>query len=327
MIVGIICGICSYAQKSATINKVWLEHNVTKNGKVGMVVHADFTVKGMKGEKVDCTAYFYDEYKNNLKTTYSGYKTTTGEACTWSYGNVTYDNSHWSDFDNFMPYDALNLAAGKHDYYCKVVISDTDNNMIGSSDYYGFTGTGSNTKRIHYDNGWYADQTTNADGTVTTVTYKPCNICHGRKVCNLCQGAGGMWGGYGNYRRYAICTSCGGSRQCKYCQGTGVNVFTTTYYPASNTTVGEDLWSGNRYVSGGHYSDGDDNSSHDSSASRSSCSICHGTGVDPFPWKDAASNVGRGLSWCYTNQSGTRCPYCKETVWHQHARCSKCNAR
>lgn len=83
MTVGIICGICCYAQKSATINKVWLEHNVKKNGKLGMMVHVDFTVKGMKGEKVDCTAYFYDEYKNNLKTTYSGYKTVTGRACTW----------------------------------------------------------------------------------------------------------------------------------------------------------------------------------------------------------------------------------------------------
>lgn len=326
IIIGIVCGICCYAQRSATINKVWMEHNVTKGGKLGMVVHADFTVNGLKGEKVDCTAYFYDKYKNNLKTTYNGYKTVTGKACTWSYGNVTYDNSRWKDFDNFIPYEAMNLEAGRHEYYCKVVICDTDNNILGDSEYYSFTGTGSNTKRIYYDNGGYADETTNADGTITTVNYTPCNICRGRKVCNLCNGAGGMWGGYGIYRVYSICTSCGGSQQCKYCQGTGVSVFTTTYDPASNSSVSQDLWSGNTYVSGGYYNDDDDNSSYGSSSSRSSCSMCNGTGVDPFPWEDATSNVGRNLPWCYTNPSGKKCPYCKRYTWHQHHKCPKCNS-
>lgn len=319
LIVCIICGICSYAQ-NATVNRVWLEHNVTKNGKLGMVVHTDFDVTGMKGKKVDCTAYFYDEYKNNLKTTYSGYKTVTGKACTWDYGKVTYDNSHWGDFDNFMPYDALDLAPGKHEYYCRVVICDMDNNILGTSDYYSFTGTGSNTKRIYYDDGGYADQTTNADGTITTVNYRPCNICHERKVCSLCNGAGGMWGGYGNYRRYAICTSCGGSGKCKYCQGTGVNVFTTTYNPVSNSTVGQDLWSGRSYISGGHNSDNDDNSSHGTSKSTHSsktCTYCGGTGVS----KVGILGSGGGNA-AYTNASGEKCPYCGSYEFHHHDRCA-----
>lgn len=67
MIIGIVCGICCYAQRSATINKIWMQHNVTKGGKSGMVVHADFTINGLKGEKVDCTAYFYDKYKKQPK--------------------------------------------------------------------------------------------------------------------------------------------------------------------------------------------------------------------------------------------------------------------
>lgn len=183
-----------------------------------------------------------------------------------------------------------------------------------------------NTQRKYYKDGSYADVTTNADGSITTVSYNLCNICHGRKVCNLCQGAGGMWGGYGNYRRYAICTSCSGGGQCKYCQGTGVKIFTSTYYPETKSAVGQDFWSGQHYSSGGH-SSGSGSSSRSSTTSRSSCSICHGTGVDPFPWKDPTSNAGQRLPWCYTNQSGTKCPYCNEYVWHQHAKCPKCNAR
>lgn len=219
MILGIVCGICCYAQRSATVNKVWLEHNVTKGGKKGMVVHTDFTVSGMKGEKVDCTAYFYDEYKNNLKTTYSGYKTVSDQACAWSYGNVTYDNSHWEDFDNFMPYEAMNLAAGKHDYYCKVVIYDTDNNILGRSEYYSFTGTGSNSKYSDLNNPDFVDNSEDIRKLEELIQElenqkRNCSYCHGTGkvpglLCIPCSGTGTVKVGY-RTPQFFTCSMCGG---------------------------------------------------------------------------------------------------------------------
>ncbi|MGN1156633.1 MAG: hypothetical protein ACI4TK_10680 [Agathobacter sp.] len=67
------------------------------------------------------------------------------------------------------------------------------------------------------------------------------------------------------------------------------------------------------------------NSDHSSSSSSSNCTICNGTGVDPFPWKEV--RAGYGLRLCYTNKSGNKCPYCKEYVWHQHAKCPKCSVK
>lgn len=67
------------------------------------------------------------------------------------------------------------------------------------------------------------------------------------------------------------------------------------------------------------------NSSKSSTTStRTNCSICSGTGVDPFPWEDGSTGHGQGI---YTNQSGKKCPHCGRYTWHQHVRCPKCNAR
>ncbi len=320
----ISCGLYSYAQVSATINDIWLEHNVNRSGKTGMIIHTSFDVSGMKGKRVMCIVFFYNAKKEYLKTTYSGYKTTSNDVCAYGYGNVTYEDSQWKDFKNFIPYEAFNFAKGTHDYYCQVFIRDSNDCTLASSNYYSFTGTGSGERRVSYADGSYADITENDDGSITQVTYKPCTICHGSKICKLCGGAGGNWGGYGNYRRYVICNSCGGSGQCKYCMGSGTTVFTSTYYPNTGTTVGQDLWSGRTYVSGGGSDDDDDTRS--SRSSNSSCSICNGTGVDSFAYEGTGGAVGSGLAVAYTNSSGSKCPYCGQYTWHQHVYCPKCRA-
>ena len=316
---------CS-AQKKADISNVQIDHNYERNGKKGLLIHTHFNVEGMKGKKVDCTAYFFDSSKKNLLTEYSGYRTTTGKACTWNYGDVTYDNSEWKDFKLFMPYEALNLTPGTHQYYCSVYIIDDDNVILTKSDYYGFTGTGSNKRRVNNSDGSYVDITYNSDGSITRVTYSNCTICNGHKSCKLCSGAGGEWGGYGAYMNYVICRSCGGSGKCKYCSGTGTNIFTSTYFPSTNETIGQDFWSGNMYSSGSSYHE-NSNSSNSSSSNKSKCSNCNGTGVDPFAWTNDGHNaVGTGqLRGIYTHTSGGKCQYCGKYEWHQHARCAFCN--
>lgn len=176
-------------------------------------------------------------------------------------------------------------------------------------------------KKAIMQNGSYSEDTKNADGSITTVSYSSCHICHGSGTCTICNGLGGRWGGYGAYRRYVICVKCGGLKHCTYCQGTGVSVFKSTFYPKTQMTVGEDVWSGETFISGGS---GDD--THSSTTHSHSCSSCNGTGVDPTPWKDPVSNAGNG-PWAYTNPSGSVCPYCKLIIWHQHQKCPMCNVR
>ena len=73
-------------------------------------------------------------------------------------------------------------------------------------------------KRVHYNDGSYADVIENADGTTTHVHHQICFICKGTKSCTICHGLGGLVVGYIN-RHWRICTSCGGYGKCKYCNG------------------------------------------------------------------------------------------------------------
>ena len=179
---------------------------------------------------------------------------------------------------------------------------------------------------------------------------KECSTCRGtgtvKQNCYMCAGFGMT--GYGQYRH--ICLSCNGSGKketaCINCSRTELAiVFVKKLLQGYEETHGHTKEAADAYYnhknwevqSERNYQKAIDdiadsylnesNSSRNSTNSSSKCSICHGTGVDPFPWEDAASNAGQGLPWCYTNKSGKKCPYCKKYTWHQHHRCPKCNVR
>ena len=131
--------------QSAKINKVWLEYETIKNGDRGMTIHADIDVKGMKGKKIECIAYFYNSKKNKLMGGVSGYKTKSGQVCTSCYATPRYDSSNYKDFDIFMPYESLPFLVGEQTYYILVAVLDVSKGDFISDnwDYYvPFTGIG-----------------------------------------------------------------------------------------------------------------------------------------------------------------------------------------
>ena len=126
----------------------------------------------------------------------------------------------------------------------------------------------------------------------------------------------------GRYQRVVPCSFCGASGQCKYCGGKGESVMVNYYDSKTQSMDGYDVNTGkkNRSV---HGENSGENYYGPSNSNKSTCHNCHGTGVDPFPWKD--HTAGQGLRWCYTNSEGAKCPYCSERAWHQHHRCASCN--
>ncbi len=179
-----------------------------------------------------------------------------------------------------------------------------------------------------------------------------CYLCHGigktQKNCTMCILG---WSGYGRYKH--PCTFCGGTGKvddyCYECRYTnyaimsakqnlktlqethGMTKETADFYYRHQNKMAEmdrDFQNAINAIAEPYLnSTRKSNSSHSSTSSSSKCSICNGTGVDPLPWGEYHAGHGSGLPWCYTNQSGTECPYCKEYTWHQHHKCLKCNVR
>ena len=58
--------------KSASISNVWVDHNVIVNGRKGMRIHVQFSVKNMLYCTGKVAIYFY---KNDAKSAWDKYKT------------------------------------------------------------------------------------------------------------------------------------------------------------------------------------------------------------------------------------------------------------
>ena len=344
-----------YAQ-SVVINKKWLECDVTQNGVKGMKIHVDFNIKNMKGKQGKVIVYFQYPKGTGLKDTNGSYCTKGGEVCVSEKFTPRYDNSHYSDFDIFMPIDEIHMKKGKLTYYCDIrVINLSSGKFINDHTYLSFTGTsqGESVSNQYANNsnrnsssgkrwregarlGMFYDCQEMKGGMISKTLYGPCSACKGSAVCSgcygtlkcsVCQGQGGIiTAGYGNY---LPCTVCNQSGQCRICGGTGKCVCAKSeipgYTPRSNTLYGADgsIISFNSFKSGGGSSSGSSSSSgsRSSSSSRSSCSRCGGTGVDPTP------GYGGGMSsWlAYHNSHGNDCPYCDHYDSHVHEKCSSCN--
>lgn len=92
---------------SASIERVWVDHNEYYSGTTGMIIHADISVENLEGETVYVYAYFYqgdnstplhDPYGNNLYF--------------YGTGNVNHKSGRFEDFKIFVPYVGLNMAPG-----------------------------------------------------------------------------------------------------------------------------------------------------------------------------------------------------------------------
>lgn len=119
---------------SATINKLWVEHNVFNGMAKGLKVHINLTVNGMNGKNVKYCVFFYKEdnttklvnlYGNHI----SSYATSTSD----------YKSCNWSDWWIFVPYSTIFGASNSNGKYSlDVEIHDMNGKLLGRKDNYQF---------------------------------------------------------------------------------------------------------------------------------------------------------------------------------------------
>ena len=114
---------------SATIDRIWLEHNVSQDGQTGLRIHLDFTVWDMQGQQGEAVAYFESPKGVGVKDLDRRYYTTDGNVSTSERFTPSYPGTEYSDFTLFIPNEQLHLLPGSHTYYCQVCLFDAQGNV------------------------------------------------------------------------------------------------------------------------------------------------------------------------------------------------------
>lgn len=135
------------AKPLAKINSIWVDYDVTRSGRKGMMIHIDFEVKGLKGHRITPIAYFSFEDGTDLMDKDGYYCTIDGQVCVSDEARATYDYSTWENFAMFMPYDQLHVTRKKRtslSFMVQIHDETSGNMLVGSENHY-FTYT-------NYDN-------------------------------------------------------------------------------------------------------------------------------------------------------------------------------
>lgn len=122
--------------KSANIEKIWVDYDQYKNGKKGMLIHVKFTIDGMKGNDGMCALYF--KYKNGdfLKDYNNSYNSSDGCVSCGATFTPGYDSTVYNDYQLFMPYEELHMSSGKSNlaFYAIIYNKSNNENLARSSD-------------------------------------------------------------------------------------------------------------------------------------------------------------------------------------------------
>ncbi|MCI4667748.1 MAG: hypothetical protein MRZ79_06270 [Bacteroidia bacterium] len=129
----------SYKVSSTKFDKVWAEYGVWQDGKKGMKIHANFVVNNLKGQKCSLNAWFSFQNGNKLKDFNGRFKTGSGQVATYEYFTPLYDNTRFSDFVMFIPYDELHCTGtGKYNLRFNLGVYRGDTYIKSTSQYINF---------------------------------------------------------------------------------------------------------------------------------------------------------------------------------------------
>jgi hypothetical protein len=97
----------------ATVNKIWIEYDVTENGRKGMRVHADFKVYGLKGIDSYIAIYIQRENGDALKSNSTGYSSVDGTLALFKVLKPGFEPTLYEDAQLFLPYDEIPVGNGE----------------------------------------------------------------------------------------------------------------------------------------------------------------------------------------------------------------------
>lgn len=96
----------------ATVEKVWVDYDVTENGRRGMRIHVNFTVRGLKGVESYLAIYFQYENGDKLTNSNASYSSKNGQLAVFKSLKPGYEPTVYEDAQLFLPYEEIRLGKG-----------------------------------------------------------------------------------------------------------------------------------------------------------------------------------------------------------------------
>lgn len=98
---------------AAEIRHIRTEHNICRDGEIGMVIHSSFGIHNAQGRQVQITAHFYQDSisEPSVKTSAPAFRAPNGDLCVASEFKPAYQFTTYDDFQLFLPYRTIDIES------------------------------------------------------------------------------------------------------------------------------------------------------------------------------------------------------------------------
>ncbi|MEP6900393.1 MAG: hypothetical protein ABJA66_01510 [Actinomycetota bacterium] len=123
---------------TAKVNRVWVDYDITDEGRRGMRIHVSFEVNGLKGVDSLIVARVQKTNGDYLLNNRSDFSNDSGQLQTSFTMKPGFDPAVYKDADLFLPYDEIKIAKGVWNLKLDIDISYADGELIQHLDFHDF---------------------------------------------------------------------------------------------------------------------------------------------------------------------------------------------
>lgn len=114
----------------AKFERIWVDYNITEEGRLGMRIHVKFEVSNMKDVDSYLIINFQKDDGTKLRSSGGEFSNDEGYVAVKKALKPGYDVTIYKDLEVFMPYSELNLSSGKYNLKMDVDLADDDEALI-----------------------------------------------------------------------------------------------------------------------------------------------------------------------------------------------------
>lgn len=122
----------------SSVNKVWIDYNMTEKGRKGMRVHVAFKVYDLKGVDADLAIYVQYDDGTPVKGKSRTYQTKSGDLAAFVPIKPCCNPTVYDDLSVFIPYDEFILSPGKYDLKLDIDLNYPNGELIQHLEFYEF---------------------------------------------------------------------------------------------------------------------------------------------------------------------------------------------